>query len=225
MKNRIYNLMRLFVGLFICATATVCMINSNVGLSPWDVFHQGVAKNVSITIGQASIWVGVVFVFIGFLMGEKVGMGTILNMIFVGKFIDLIMFSEMLPVANGIISGIAMLFSGMLLMGLGCVLYIGAGLGCGPRDTLMIALTRKTGKPIKLVRGCIEITALTIGFFLGGYVGFGTFVSAIGLGYCLQFIFKLCKFDGTAVKHKSLVDDFNTIRNYFSRNVETAEER
>ncbi|MBU3106101.1 YczE/YyaS/YitT family protein [Clostridium gasigenes] len=209
MKNKILILIRLFVGFVFCASSTTIMLNSNLGLSPWDVFHQGVSNVVGVTIGQASIIVSIVFVIIGMMLGQKLGLGTILNMIIVGKLIDVIMAMNIIPVATNIIGGIIMMIIGMLVMGFGCYLYIGCGLGCGPRDGVMIGLSKKVKKPIKYVRTSIEVTVLILGYILGGNVGVGTLISAIALGYSMQSMFKLFKFDAIKVNHKSLIESIN----------------
>ena len=206
MKNKILTLVRLFIGFAFCASSTVIMLNSNLGLSPWDVFHQGISRLTGLTIGEASIIVSVIFLIIGLMLGQKLGLGTILNVIVVGKMIDVIMELNIIPIATNFASGIIMMIMGMLVMGFGCYLYIGCGLGCGPRDGVMMGLSKKVNKPIKYVRGIIEITVLILGYILGGDVGFGTLISAIGLGYSMQSMFKLFKFDAIEVNHKSLVD-------------------
>lgn len=208
MKNKVLTLIRLLIGFVFCASSTVLMLNSNLGLSPWDVFHQGVSRLAGITIGQASIIVSIIFVIIGMMLGQKIGLGTILNMIIVGKLIDVIMEMNIIPVAPNIISGVIMMMIGMLVMGFGCYLYIGCGLGCGPRDGVMMGISKNINKPIKYVRASIEITVLTFGYILGGDIGLGTMISAIGLGYSMQSMFKLLKFDAIKVKHKSLVESF-----------------
>lgn len=208
MKNKVLTLIRLLIGFVFCASSTVLMLNSNLGLSPWDVFHQGVSRLAGITIGQASIIVSIIFVIIGMMLGQKIGLGTILNMIIVGKLIDVIMEMNIIPVAPNIISGVIMMMIGMLVMGFGCYLYIGCGLGCGPRDGVMMGISKNINKPIKYVRASIEITVLIFGYILSGDIGLGTMISAIGLGYSMQSMFKLLKFDAIKVKHKSLVESF-----------------
>ncbi|WP_207707436.1 YczE/YyaS/YitT family protein [Clostridium tarantellae] len=212
MNNKIFILFRLLLGFILCATSTVLMLNSNLGLSPWDVFHQGVSGLTGITIGQASIMVGFVCVGIGIILGEKVGFGTILNMILVGQFMDIIMNMNIIPVSNNILISIIMMLIGMFIMGLGCVLYIGCGIGCGPRDGLMVGLSKKFNKSIKFIRSFIEISVLILGYFLGGKVGLGTVITAIALGYCIQLTFKICRFDVTKVKHKSLSDGIKKLK-------------
>lgn len=201
---------RLILGFLLCASSTVFMLNSNLGLSPWDVFHQGVANVTGITIGQASILTSILVVLIGVILKQKIGIGTLLNILFVGKFIDIINESNIIPVANNLFFGIIMMIIGMFVMGYGCYLYIGCEIGCGPRDGVMMGLSQKLNKPIKIIRGSIEISVLIIGFILGGTVGIGTFISALFLGYCMQLIFGVCKFDAVGIKHKSILDSIQT---------------
>ena len=205
MKNKLLKFFRLIAGFIFCASSTIFMLNSNLGLSPWDVFHQGISRLTGITIGQASIIIGILFVIIGMCFGQRLGIGTILNMILVGQFIDLIMYLNIIPEATNMITGILMMIIGMLLMGYGCYLYISCGLGCGPRDGVMIVLSNMLNKPIKYVRATMEISVLILGFILGGTVGLGPIISAIFLGYSIQLVFKLRNFDATKVEHKSII--------------------
>ncbi|MGL5765537.1 MAG: YczE/YyaS/YitT family protein, partial [Sarcina sp.] len=190
---------RLMLGFILCASSTVFMLNSNLGLSPWDVLHEGVSKISGMTIGTASVVIGILFLLFGMILGQKLGLGTILNMIIVGPIIDFIIYIEIIPVSNNIFTGMIMMIIGMLTMGYGCYLYIGCSLGCGPRDGVMLALSSRSNIQIKYIRGIIEITVLVLGYILGGTVGLGTFISAIGLGYCLQIVFKLKKFNAEEI--------------------------
>ena len=95
MKSKIYKFFRLIAGFIFCASSTIFMLNSNLGLSPWDVFHQGLSRITGITIGQANIIIGVLFVIVGMCFGQKLGIGTILNMLLIGQFIDLIMYLKL----------------------------------------------------------------------------------------------------------------------------------
>ena len=201
MKKSLLTLLRLFVGLFLYAVGIVFTINANLGLSPWDVFHQGISKLSGITMGQASIMAGLVIVILDWVLGEKVGLGTIFNMLFIGIFMDILMLNHLVPVFNNIIAKVIMMFLGMFIIGIASYFYIGAGLGSGPRDGLMLALTKKTNKSVRFIRNCIEFVVLVVGYFLGGAVGFGTLIMVIGGGYFVQFAFKIFKFDVKKVEH------------------------
>ena len=207
MKKSLLSIGRLFTGLFLYALGIVFTINANLGLSPWDVFHQGISRLGGITMGQASIITGLVIVLIDWKFGERVGLGTICNMLFIGIFMDLLMLNNLVPTFNNIIIRAIMMLIGMFIIGIASYFYIGAGLGSGPRDGLMVALTKKTGKSVRFIRNCIESIVLVIGSFLGGTVGFGTLIMVIGGGYFVQFAFKLFKFDVRKVKH-TFIDDY-----------------
>lgn len=197
---------RLIIGFILCASSTVFMLNSNLGLSPWDVFHQGISNVTGMTIGQANIVSGIIVITICIGLKQRIGIGTLLNIVMIGKFVDIIDESNIIPMANTLFSGIIMMMIGMFVMGYGCYLYIGCELGCGPRDGVMVGLSNKLNKSIKLIRGSIEILVLIIGFVLGGKVGIGTLISAISIGYCIQIVFKLKNFDAVNVRHKSIME-------------------
>lgn len=206
-----------------CALGTVCIINANIGAAPWDVLHQGISYKSGITIGKANIIMGAIIVLIDTLLGEKIGWGTVLNMIFIGTFIDIISFSNIIQIQSSFIPGIIMLIVGMAFISLGTVLYMQCGLGSGPRDGMMVALNKITKKPILVVRGALESGALIVGIALGGNAGIGTFISALTLGYIMQFIFKICKFDSAKVKHRFIEDDIRYIKSKLNKENEIKE--
>ncbi|WP_270940464.1 YczE/YyaS/YitT family protein [Romboutsia lituseburensis] len=221
MKDIFLKLIRLFIGFIFCALAIAFMINANLGLSPWDVLHQGISDNLGITMGTATIVVGLVVVIIDVVLGENVGWGTVLNMLLVGVFLDLIMFANIVPKADSFIGGVLMLLIGMILMGIGMVLYIGTGLGSGPRDGMMIALQKRTGKSIKSIRAAMELVALLVGYLLGGTAGIGTVITAVGLGYFIQIVFKLLNFKSEEVKHRFIINDINYLKACLNKNIDT----
>ncbi|WP_242865727.1 hypothetical protein [Desulfosporosinus sp. HMP52] len=208
----VQRIIRLFLGLFLFAVGIVLTINANLGLAPWDVFHQGIVHLTGITMGQASIGVGIILVIINAALGERVGWGSLGNMLFIGLFMDLIMLNYLIPIANDLVSGLIMMFLGMFIVGVASYFYIGAGLGSGPRDGLMIALTKKTNRSVRFVRNSIEISALIVGYLLGGFVGVGTLIMSVVLGYIIQFIFKLFRFNVKQVQHRFIDDDVRFLR-------------
>jgi uncharacterized protein len=210
---------RLIIGVILCGSSTVFMLNSNLGLLPWDVFHQGISNITKMTIGQANIAVSFAIILLSLALGEKVGIGTIVNIIVIGKIIDVINYMNIIPVSDNIFTGIVMLIIGMLVMGYGCYLYMGCGLGCGPRDSLMIGLSKKINKPVKMIKTIIEVTALIIGIILGGKFGIGTVISALGVGVFMQIIFKLNHFDAVQIKQKSVIESFYDIKTYIYKEV------
>lgn len=201
-------LIRLFFGLALYAIGIVCTINAHLGLSPWDVFHQGLSHQFGITMGQASICIGLVVVLLDWRLGERVGLGTLCNMLFIGLFVDVLMLNHLIPIFDFLPLQVLMLVSGMMIIGLATYFYISASMGSGPRDGLMVALTKKTGRSVRFIRNSIELSVLIIGTLLKGQVGFGTVVMVFAGGYFVQFAFKLFHFDVKAIQHTYLDDYF-----------------
>ena len=214
MKQFYNRLLLLTWGLFLYALGIVVTLNANIGYAPWEMFHVGIAKTMGISIGTASIVVGVIIGAIAVLLGEKLGFGTILNMVLIGVFIDIILEFHIIPLANNSISGIVMLIAGLYIIALASYFYIKSAFGAGPRDSLMVALTRKTGLPVGVCRGIIELVAVCVGWMLGGMLGIGTIISAFAIGFCIQTAFKWLAFDATKVRHETL----NRTYNIFIRN-------
>lgn len=208
MKASMLKLGRLLLGFTLCGGATVVALNSKLGVSPWDVLHQGLSKTIGITIGQASIMVSLIIILISLCIKVQIGLGTISNIFVVGMLIDLINATGMIPVSTNLVTGILMMLTSLLMMAVGCFLYIGCEMGCGPRDGLMVAIVNKTGKSIRLVRFCIEGGALLSGWVLGGKVGIGTFVTVIGMGYFMQAVFNFFHFDVSQLHHKAVTAYF-----------------
>lgn len=218
MKKIVLTFARLFIGYFVCSIGMVMTINANLGVSPWDVLHQGIGNVTGLTIGKASIILGFIIVLIDVFLGQNIGWGTIFNMIFIGIFVDFLMINKLVPIFYTFIPSSLMMFLGMLILGYGCFIYIGAGMGAGPRDGLMVALTKKTNRSVRFVKNSLEILALTIGYFLGGSVGIGTAIMAIMGGYFLQFAFKTINFNVSEVKHRFIIDDIKFIKERLVRN-------
>lgn len=212
MKKGTLNFLRLFIGLILCAAGTVMTINGNLGLQPWDVFHQGVSKILNITMGQASIIVSAVIIIVDYIAGEKIGWGTISNMFVIGIFMDIFMLNHLLPVFHNEILRVISIMIGMLLMSIGSYMYIGVGLGSGPRDGLMVALTKKTKKSVLIVRTVIELSVLIVGYIMGGSAGIGTIIMVSLIGYFIQRVFKIFKFDVNKVQHRFINDDIKLVK-------------
>ena len=206
MKSFLFRLVRLIFGLFVYGVGIVFMIRANIGYAPWDVFHAGLSNTLGISFGTASIWVGVMIVILAVFLGERVGMGTLPNMLLIGVFIDLIMFLDVIPKSENFVLGLLMMAIGMIVISLATFFYIGSGFGAGPRDSLMVAVTRLTKLPVGACRGAIEVMAVIAGWLLGGLLGIGTVISAFSIGFFVQMTFKVIRFDPTKVKHETLLD-------------------
>lgn len=197
----VINLAKLFIGLFLFALGAVCTINANLGLQPWDVLHQGLSKTFPITIGLANILVALCIVILNRILGEKIGFGTLANMLFIGLFMDLLLLNHLVPIAHHFYAQLLMILSGLIIISLGTYLYISAGFGAGPRDGLMVVLARKTGQSVRLIRTVNEGAALLFGWLLGGSVGIGTVIMVSLIGIFVQATFKLCCFNVKTVHH------------------------
>src|SRR6056297_60971 len=173
-----FRIIKLIFGLFLFALGISITMHANLGFAPWDVFHQGIAQNIGLTIGRVSIFVGLVICVLTALLGEKLGIGTLLNMLLIGLFLDWILSLDVVPLMNSFISGVFMMTTGLFVIALGSFFYIGAGFGAGPRDALMVAVERKTGLAVGISRGSIEGGAVFFGWILGGPVGLGTVMAA-----------------------------------------------
>jgi uncharacterized membrane protein YczE len=133
-------------------------------------------------------------------------LGTLCNMVFIGAFIDLLLTAEWIPLMEGFARGMAMMLAGLFVIALATFFYMGAGYGAGPRDSLMVALTKRTKKPVGFCRSCMEGTVLLLGWLLGGYVGIGTVISAFGVGIVIQMVFTLLRFDVETIHQESLYE-------------------
>jgi len=147
------------------------------------------------------------------ISGEKLGLGTISNMLLIGIFLDIILKINVIPKMDNTIFGILMLIFGLFIISIGSYFYIGSAFGAGPRDSLMVVLAKKTKIPVGISRSIIEVAVTIAGWFLGGMVGIGTIVSVLGIGFCVQLTFRILKFDVTAVKHESLAGTFSFLKN------------
>ena len=174
---------QLFPGLVACGAGLALLVVADLGLGPWEAFHQGISEHTGVPIGTVGILVGLVVLLLWVPLRQRPGLGTLCNVVTIGLVIDLVL--ALSPEPRALVPRIACLGAGMVLMGLGSGLYIGAGLGPGPRDGLMTGLAAR-GHSLRLARTVIELAALAAGFALGGSVGLGTVVFALGIGPLVQ---------------------------------------
>jgi uncharacterized protein len=181
----------LVFGLALFALGIVLILESKLGLSPWDVLNQGISKHTPLSFGMANVAVGIVVLFVGWALGGKPGVGTVANALLVGTFIQA--FTSIGAVTDLADSGVGLrvvlLLAGTLLIGPASAFYIGADLGAGPRDTLMLVGARRTGVRVGIVRGTLEICALVVGIVLGGTFGVGTVLFALLVGPIVEASF------------------------------------
>ena len=210
MKSFLKRFLSMITGLFFYAFGIVITIKANIGYAPWDVFHVGLVSKTGLSLGLISVIVGVLIVTTVTILKEKLGIGTISNMLLIGFFIDRIF--PYIPTAKNPITGTIILISGLFSISIGSYFYIRSAFGVGPRDNLMVVLARKSKLPVGLCRFMVELVVTIIGWILGGMVGFGTVISVIGIGFCIQIVFKIFKFDVTSIKHETLSDTYADLR-------------
>ena len=179
----------LLIGLIGYGSSMALMVRAGLGLDPWDVFHQGLAGRTGMTIGTASAVVGVGVLLAWIPLRNRPGIGTVANVVVIAVTVDAAM--ALLPTPSELPVRVAMMLGAVLLNAVSTVLYIGAGLGPGPRDGLMTGLVARTGLSVRLVRTSIEASVLAVGWLLGGTVGVGTVVYAVGIGPLVQLILRM----------------------------------
>ncbi|OLP03821.1 hypothetical protein BVU76_01840 [Mycolicibacterium porcinum] len=179
----------LLIGLCGYGASMAMMVRAGLGLDPWDVFHQGLTRHTPLSLGMASAVVGVVVLLAWIPLRNRPGIGTVANVIVIAVTVDATL--AVLPAPSAMPVRIAMMVGAVVLNAISTVLYIGAGLGPGPRDGLMTGLVARTGWSVRLVRTGIEATVLAVGALLGGTVGIGTVVYAFGIGPLVQLFLRL----------------------------------
>ncbi|WP_063053002.1 membrane protein YczE [Nocardia arthritidis] len=173
-------LIALYVGLWLYGFSMAVMVRAELGLDPWDVFHQGVARHVPISFGAVTAVTGVAVLLAWIPLRQMPGLGTVSNVVVIAVSVDAGL--AWLPSWDLLAVRVAAMGAAVVLNAVASVLYIGAGMGPGPRDGLMTGLVRRTGRSVWMVRTAIEVAVLTTGFVLGGSVGIGTLVYAFGIG-------------------------------------------
>jgi uncharacterized membrane protein YczE len=175
---------RLVVAFALLGLAIARTVEADLGLSPWDVLHQGLSEQIGVPIGATGILVGLVVLVAWIPLKERIGVGTVLNVILIGTFIDLWML--VVPDDPSDTLRWAYLLAGTFLVGPGVALYLSVGLGAGPRDGVMTALVGR-GWSLRVIRTAMELAVLAVGWLLGGTVGFGTVLLALTIGPNIHF--------------------------------------
>ena len=195
------------LGLFIFSIGVYLTIQANIGLAPWDCLSMGVSAKVGYSYGIVHTVISIIILIIDILLKEKIGYGTILDALLVGNYVDWISYLKLVPVSDNVAISCAMVIIGLLIMGYGQYFYMDAAQGCGPRDSLLIALGKRFPRtPIGVVQTFMVGIALLIGWLLGGPVGIGTIISVFGMGSALQLVCKIMHFEPRDVVHKNVLE-------------------
>jgi uncharacterized membrane protein YczE len=182
-------IVQLLIGLVLYGFTMAVMVRADLGLDPWDVFHQGLAGHLPLTFGQVVIAVGVVVLLFWIPLRQVPGLGTVLNVIIIGLAADAGL--AILDRPDELWLRVVLMVASVVGNGLAGAMYIGAHLGPGPRDGLWLGLVRRTRLSVRILRTGIELTALVVGFMLGGTVGIGTVFYALAIGPTVQFFLPL----------------------------------
>ena len=193
LKPKKMTIFYLIFGLILFGIGEALLITANIGVSPWFVLHQGLAFKTGYTIGITTFIVSVAVLLLWFPLKQKPGIGTILNAILISVVIDLSIF--ILPYPKEFMFQLIQVFIGIFIIGIGSGYYLAANLGPGPRDGLMTGINKQTNQSIALIRTLLELSAVGVGFYLGGIVGIGTVIYAVGIGFSVSLgLFLVGKF-------------------------------
>lgn len=197
------------VSLFVNGFGVYLTIQANIGAGPWDVLNLGLAKTLGILYGTASVAFSYSILAIDISMKEPIGIAMFIDAFVVGKSVDFFNHINLVPKCNSMITGIFVMLIGLVIMSYTQFTYMSAALGCGPRDTLLVALAKRAKRiPIGIVSITLLSLATFIGWLLGGPVGIGTLICAFATGPIMQMAFSSVKFDATSVHHQHLLESW-----------------
>ncbi|MBU5627612.1 hypothetical protein KQI82_11895 [Oscillibacter sp. MSJ-2] len=194
-------------GLFVAAFGIYLTIQANIGLAPWDALNMGLSRCFGISYGTASILLSVFVVGADLLLGERIGMGTLLDAVLVGLSIDLFTALEAVPLQTSLPVSFAVLVLGLFIIAVGQLIYMRSALCCGPRDSLLVALGKRMRRlPIGTVNVILLGMVICAAWLLRGPIGMGTLVSVFGLGAAMQAVFRLFRFEPRDVRHTDFLE-------------------
>jgi uncharacterized membrane protein YczE len=192
----------LLLGLLTFGLGIALMVQAGLGLGPWEALHQGLGRLTGLELGTVSVVLGLPILLLWWPLGERPGIGTILNVLLIGTSTNLGI--AVLPPAVGVPGQVAMMLAGVVTIGIGSGLYLGADLGAGPRDGLMTGIHHRFGWSIRRSRTLIELSVLGAGFLLGGTIGVGTLVFALGIGPLVQLFLAIFDRDGRVARRRAI---------------------
>ncbi|WP_234433901.1 membrane protein YczE [Streptomyces rimosus] len=187
-------LVHLYTGLVLYGLSMGLQLRAGLGLEPWSVLNQGISRHTGLSIGTVTIVSGALILLLWIPLRQRPGLGTVSNVVILGLVMDATL--ALVPDISALAVRIPLLITAILLNGMATGLYISARFGPGPRDGLMTGLHHRTGRPLRLVRTCIEVTVLSAGFALGGSVGVGTVLYALAIGPLAQFSLRFFTIEG-----------------------------
>ncbi len=211
-KAILLNMIIAAISLFINGFGVYLTIQANIGAGPWDVLNLGISKTFGILYGTASVIVSYSILAIDVAMREPIGIAMFIDALVVGKSVDLFNRLNVVPACKSPVTGVPIMLLGLVIIAYTQFTYMRASLGCGPRDTLLVALAKRVKKlPIGAVSIALLGFATFIGWLLGGPVGIGTIICAFCAGPIMQFAFTSVHFDATKVHHQQLLESARII--------------
>lgn len=213
MHKLLNRMVRATLGLMLFAFGVYLTIQANIGLAPWDCLSIGLSGHIPLSYGTLSIIISVAIVGVDLLLGEPIGVGTLLDAVVCGASVDLYTALGFVPKLHNLWLGFGSMATGLFIMAFGQYIYMSAGLCCGPRDSMLVGIGKRLRRcPIGFVNILILAVVLVIGALLGGKVGVGTVVSVAGIGLAMQLVFRLLRFEPRDVRHENLFQSLATVR-------------
>lgn len=198
--------LRSIFGLFIFTIGDYLTIIANAGLTPWDSLSMAISSKTGVSFGRVSIVISLTIIVIDLLFREKIGVGTVLDAILIGTFIDFFTSIFKFSYVKNIYFSLILLTISFFIMAIGQVFYMSSGLSCGPRDSLLVALGKRLPKfDIGYVDIIIKVVIIIVSYFMDGPIGIGTIYSMVGMGIAMKIVFKLFKFEPRYIKHENIV--------------------
>ncbi len=188
------------MGLVLFGVGIALMAEAGMGLGPWEAFHQGIARLTGLQLGTVSILLGIPILLAWYPLGERPGVGTVINIVLIGTATNVAL--GLLPTISGQPVQLLVMLAGVVTIAIGSGLYLASDLGPGPRDGLMTGLHFRFGWSIRTSRTAVEVTVLVLGFLMGGTIGLGTVVFALGIGPLVQLMLRVFDREGRVSKRR-----------------------
>ena len=211
----LFRLFQLVLGLVIIGIALYMILRADIGLGPWDALAMAISYHLPITYGQAVQLIGAVVLVIDLLLREKIGLGTLADVLIIGWVIDLMVYWDPMPVCETIPGICVAVIAAMLLLGVGQFLYMRAGLSCGPRDAMTVGVAKRLRKlSVGVMQSVILVGVAATALVMGGPIGIGTLAVAFLSGPAAQLVFNLCRFEPRNVQHDGLFQTLEQLKKH-----------
>lgn len=215
-RNTICRILAAAGGLLVCALGIELTILADIGVAPWDTLSLGITRYLPLLYGTAAMLVSVCVLAVDLLLKERIGVGTVLDALLTGKAVDFFRWLDWIPHPVHPAGKIICMVLGMLIIAVGQWLYMRTGLGCGPRDALLVALGKRVRHvPIGAVNFALLLAVLSVGWLLGGPVGIGTVLAVFGLGPAMQLVFHAVGFEPRDVVQEDLMQTLRSLTAFF----------